>query len=135
MALNRNREALSDLDSAAVRDSTQAALYSLRSQVQLMLSDTAACIRDSEKTLQIDSLDFDAWNTLATVAFSRADYMNCRNYLDKAIAANPNFAIAIKNRGLLFLQLGMKSEACADFQNASYMGNADAQGLQGQYCR
>jgi hypothetical protein len=69
------------------------------------------------------------------VAFSRADYMNCRNYLDKAIAANPNFAIAIKNRGLLFLQLGMKSEACADFQNASYMGNADAQGLQGQYCR
>jgi hypothetical protein len=135
MALNRNREALSDLDSAAVRDSTQAALYSLRSQVQLMLSDTAACIRDSEKTLQIDSLDFDAWNTLATVAFSRADYMNCRIYLDKAITANPNFAIAIKNRGLLFLQLGMKSEACADFQNASYMGNADAQGLQGQYCR
>ncbi|MFM7902283.1 MAG: tetratricopeptide repeat protein [Bacteroidota bacterium] len=135
MALNRNREALTDLDSAAVRDSTQAALYSLRSQVQLLLSDTAACIRDSEKTLQIDSLDFDALNTLATVAFSRADYVNCRMYLDKAIGANPKFSIAIKNRGVLFLQLGMKSEACADFQNASYMGNADAQGLQAQYCR
>jgi tetratricopeptide (TPR) repeat protein len=135
MALNRNREALSDLDSAAVRDSTQAALYSLRSQVHLMLSDTAACIRDSERTLRIDSLDFDAWNTLATVAYSRADYVVCRQYLDKAISAKPDFAIAIKNRGLLNLKLGMTQAACTDFQSASYIGNEDAKGLYVQYCK
>ncbi|MFN5323358.1 MAG: glycosyltransferase family 39 protein [Bacteroidota bacterium] len=135
MALNRNREALSDLDSAAARDSGQAALYSLRGQVHLMLNDTASCIRDSERSIGIDSLDFDAWNTLATVAYSRADYVVCRQYLDKAISAKPDFAIAIKNRGLLNLKLGMNKEACLDFQTASYMNNADAKGLYVQYCK
>ena len=100
-----------------------------------MLNDTASCIRDSERSIGIDSLDFDAWNTLATVAYSRADYVVCRQYLDKAISAKHDFAIAIKNLGLLNLKLGMTQAACTDFQSASYIGNEDAKGLYVQYCK
>ena len=135
MMMGRNAEALADLDSAAFRDSSQAALYSLRGQVHLMMSDTASCIRDSERALQMDSLDYDAWNTLSTVAYARANYDDCMRYINKAIAAKPEFAIALKNRGLLHLKLGLNKEACNDFQAAAYLNNQDAAAFYQQYCK
>ncbi|MFM7080293.1 MAG: hypothetical protein ACKOYC_10960 [Bacteroidota bacterium] len=134
-AMGRYRDAVRDLDSAAVYNPSQAIIFSTRGQLHALLSDTTNAIRDSEKAVAIDSLSFDAWNTLSTLAFSRSDFESCRRYLDKAIVANPKFAVGIKNRGILNQREGRLSEACADFQSASYLGNADAKSLYSQFCK
>lgn len=134
-AMGRYRDALTDLDSAVVHNPDQAILYATRGQLHAMLSDTARAIIDSEKAVAIDSTSFDAWNTLSTIAFSRGNLADCRKYLDKAIVANPKFAVGVKNRGILNQREGRANEACADFQLASYMGNLEAKSLYSQFCK
>jgi len=134
-AMGRYRDAVRDLDSAAVYNPSQAIIFSTRGQLHAMLSDTSKAILDSEKAVAIDSLSFDAWNTLSTMAFSRGDFVSCRRYLEKAISANPKFAVGVKNRGILNQREGRLNEACADFQSSSYMGNTDAKSLYSEFCK
>ncbi|MBK7855467.1 MAG: hypothetical protein IPJ79_11700 [Bacteroidetes bacterium] len=133
--MNLNAEALADFNEAERRDSNQALIYSNRAQVKFLLNDMLGAEQDCFKTIQLDSLNIDAYNTLANISFSRKDYVLSEGYLNKTISINPQFSIGYKNRGTLYLLQNKKAEACSDLLTASNLNNQEAKNLFSQYCK
>jgi tetratricopeptide (TPR) repeat protein len=133
--MNRNEEALADFTTAIKLDSSQSLLYSNRAQVRFLLKDTLGAEADCKKTIELDPKNIDAYNTLANVDFAKKDYLSCEKNLTAAIKIKPDFSIAIKNRGLLYLQMNRKDDACSDFLNASNLNNQEAKQMFSQYCK
>lgn len=134
-SINRNAEALYDFNQAAQKDSNQALIYSNRAQVKYLLSDTTGAESDCFRTLKLDSLNIDAYNTLANISFNKKDFKLTENYLNKTISINPAFSIGYKNRGTLYLLQNKKPEACSDLLTASNLNNQEAKSLYTQYCK
>jgi tetratricopeptide (TPR) repeat protein len=126
---------LTDLNKAISMDAKQPLLYNDRGQARLLLKDTTGAVADLYKCLELDSTFSDAYNSLATIEFAKGNFDASEKLLTKAIYFNPAFSIAIKNRGLVYLQVNRKADACNDFQNASYLNNEEAKSLFQQYCR
>ncbi len=134
-SLNNNQAALQDFTHAIRLDSLQPMLYSYRGQISLMLGDTAAAERDSKTCIRMDAFNYDAYNTLANINFARKEWDECEYNLSQAIKINPNFTVAVKNRGIMYLQLNRKEDACRDFLTASYQNNEDAKAFYSTYCK
>lgn len=135
IAMQNNAAALADFNSAVQLNPEQAMLYNTRSQIKYNLGDLDGSEADCLKCIELDRNNVDARNTLATIAFTRKQYNVCEKYLNEAILLKPDFAVAIKNRGLLYAQLGRMPEACTDFVSASNLGSEEAKQLKGQYCK
>lgn len=134
LMMNDSVSAMRDFDSAIKLDPSQAVLYGNRSQLKYTMGDTLGAIADCNKCIVLDSTYADAYNTLANIEFARKNYPACENVLNLAIKYQPEFALAYKNRGTLYLILENKQKACADFQKATELKNAEAFQLLQQYC-
>ena len=110
-------------------------LYSLRAQLKFLMNDLNGAVADSKKCIELDSTNYDSYNTLANVDFTNKNYEQCEKNLNLAIKYKPDFDIAIKNRGWLFLQAGKKAQACKDFIYAGSLGNKEALQFLQQYCK
>ncbi|MEO5571181.1 MAG: tetratricopeptide repeat protein [Bacteroidia bacterium] len=135
LRIKDNISALADFNMAAKIDSGQSLIYSSRSQIKFMLNDMEGTIADCKKCLELDSENIDCYNTLANVDFSKKDYISCEQHLTLALKHKPDFSIAFKNRGLLYLQLNRKADACSDFLNGANLRNEEAIQLYNQYCK
>jgi len=133
--LQNNAGALADFNKAIQINPDESMLYNTRSQIKYNLGDLDGSEADCLKCIELDRNNVDARNTLATIAFTRKQYDVCEKYLNEAIFIKPDFAVALKNRGLLYSQLGRMPEACADFIRASNFGSEEAKQLKGQYCK
>ncbi len=133
--LQNNGAALADFNIAIKLNPDEAMLYNTRSQIKYILGDLEGSEADCLMCIELDGNNVDARNTLATISFSRKQYDVCERYLNEAIIIKPDFAVAFKNRGLLFSQTGRMTEACADFISASNFGSEEAKQLKGQYCK
>ena len=110
-------------------------IYAERSRVKFNLNDFQGAEADCRKALQQDSSNYDMYNTLASIEFNRQNYVQVEKNLNLAIYYKPDFDTAIKNRGLLYLQLGKKTEACRDLQRAIELGNQEALQNSQIYCK
>ena len=61
--------------------------------------------------------------------------MEAINDLNKAIQLKPDFAMAYLNRGISYLNIGKKDEACIDFSKSIELGFQPATDFYIKYCR
>jgi Leucine-rich repeat (LRR) protein len=69
------------------------------------------------------------------VFLQNKDTLRSLIYLDKAIRAKPDYAVAYTSRGVIKFYLNDKFGACSDFQTASGLGDRRATELFMQYCK
>ncbi|HMT29739.1 MAG TPA: tetratricopeptide repeat protein, partial [Bacteroidia bacterium] len=134
-AMKNYSAALNDFTKAIELEPDKSMLYNSRSQVRFNLNDIDGAEADCKKCLELDPVNIDALNTLANITFNRNQFEACEQYLTKAIQIKPDFAVALKNRGLLYLKLNRSTDACSDFVTASNYGSEEAKQLKGQYCK
>lgn len=135
LMLSDSLAAMRDFNEVEKMDPDQPVLYANRAQLKFTMRDTLGAIADCNKCLALDSSHADVYNTLANIEFARKNYAQCENVLNLAIKFNPDFNLAYKNRGVLYLQLNQKEKACADLQRATELKNTEAFQLLQQYCR
>jgi tetratricopeptide (TPR) repeat protein len=71
----------------------------------------------------------------ATAYVALGKFQEGLEYIDKAIGIEPNNAEYFMIRGRIFIGLGNKKMACADFKKAKKLGSFDAQFSINNYCK
>jgi tetratricopeptide (TPR) repeat protein len=115
--------------SAAIEDYTKAIslrpkfpdAIAARAVAKTYLNDVAGAIKDYQLVMKIDSTYAIAYNNYASLV-AETDAAEAINLLTKAVHFNKKYASAYLTRGKLYLQLGKKEEACADFKKAESLG-------------
>ena len=98
----------------------------MRSGCKFKLNDYRGAIDDCNKSLEIDSLNSNAFFYRGlTLSYQGKITEAIRDY-DKTIKLSPDFARAYYNRGLLYIQLNQKEKGCLDFSKAGELGEEDA---------
>lgn len=83
-----------------------------------------------EKTTQLYTQDYRAFNNLATLALAQGQEETAKHYIQQALRINPNAAEPLANLGLLQLKDGNLAEAEANIAKATRTGNVgEAMGI------
>ena len=92
-------------------------------------------IRLADSALKIKSTYPNAMNLKAVCLLNLGYPSQAEEYLSKAIAINPNYMEAIKNRAIVRSNsLNNKKGACDDFQRGANLGDLDCQRMVREYC-
>jgi tetratricopeptide (TPR) repeat protein len=92
-----------------------------RAVAKRYLNDIAGAMKDYQLAIKVDSTYAIAYNNIALM-LAENDVAEAINYLTKAVHFNKKYASAYLTRGKLYLKLGKKEEACADFKKAEALG-------------
>jgi tetratricopeptide (TPR) repeat protein len=96
-----------------------------RAVAKTYLNDIAGAMKDYELVIKVDSTYAIAYRNYANL-LAESDAAAAIDNLTKAVYYNKKYASAFLDRGKLYLQLGKKSEACADFKMAEMLGLEEA---------
>ncbi len=79
-----------------------------------------AAIAEYLEAIRLDPSHYEAMNNIATISVEQKNFSNAENYLKKAIKANPQFALAYKNLGILY-ETRLKNNALAIESYSKYL--------------
>lgn len=125
--------ARADLDSALRHNPVFLDAYNLRAQVHLNRKDYDACIADCNVILE-NRTSSAVLATRGNALYNQKKYMEALVDLDAAIKLDASNGTAFLMRGLIRLQLELKSTACQDFTRARELGILQAEGMVRRYC-
>ncbi|HEV8525534.1 MAG TPA: sulfatase-like hydrolase/transferase [Terriglobales bacterium] len=89
------------------------------------LGDTAAAKRWLDRALEVNPQNYRAWYQIAWMA-TRADPAAAQAALKKTLALQPNFALARRDLGLLYLRHEEYGKAAAELEKAAHLGLSEA---------
>jgi tetratricopeptide (TPR) repeat protein len=92
-----------------------------RAVAKTYLNDLAGATKDYQLAIKVDPTYAIAYNNYALL-LAESDAAGAIDYLTKAVYYNKKYASAYLTRGKLYLTLGKKEEACADFKRAEMLG-------------
>jgi tetratricopeptide (TPR) repeat protein len=101
LALDRDREALDDLDRAIALHPSYAVAYGHRARARYELGNSAAALDDANRALRLDPNVSIALTVRGSVAFDRGETEAARRDLDQAIEIEPGNLVARRIRARL----------------------------------
>lgn len=107
--------------------------YFNRGNQKLIMNDIESGIEDLERSLHFDNRNVKALLMLAELKFNSGDNLGSLESLNKVISLDQN-PKAFYLRGLVFLKLEDRSNACPDLQRAGELGFFDAYEMINKYC-
>ncbi len=78
---------------------------------------------------------FSTFNNRGFIKQSMGDVTGAIKDYDQALGIQPDFTLALNNRGLAYLQLGHQDQACRDWQTSAGRGDNTAPTLIKKYCK
>ncbi len=98
--------------------------------------DNAKALLYADSALKTDQKFHKALNLKAVALLNLGNALEAETYFTKAIASKPDYAEAIKNRGIVRLNnLNNKSGACLDFRKAAELGEPGMEQIVNDYCK
>ena len=82
--------------------------------------------RDYLKAIEIDYSRPEIFNNLAALYIDQGRYVEAMGYLNHALALNPNYFMALLNRGIVFSKQGKLERALVDFTKAEALNKDSA---------
>jgi tetratricopeptide (TPR) repeat protein len=125
IALKDFEGALADLNQASQMDPLKPEVYINKGVIEMNCGNTTKALEEFNKAIEVNANDFRTYLCRGYAKISLADYQGAVADLDISIQLLPN-AEAFYYRGRAKIQLGLKSEAYVDLQQAASMGYTDA---------
>ena len=98
--------AIRDFDRAIELDNHNGEAFYNRGLAFRDRGETGRALREFEQAVTYDKHNANALNILSHIYYDRKDYAHAIDVLDQAIKLNPNFALALFNRGMAFRAKG-----------------------------
>lgn len=110
------------------------AYYEKARLAQQYSSDQDQALRDMEAAARLDPNLPGVFSLIGTLKINAHDYLNAIRDFNKAINMNPKDGHAYINRGLAWFNVGMKENACKDWESAGKAGMPQAFKLLSRHC-
>lgn len=107
--------------------------YFNRGNQKLIMDDLEGGIDDIEKSLSLDSKNIDALLLLAELKLKTSDNLGSFEILNKVLETEEN-PKALFMRGVIFLKLEDRTNACTDFHRSGELGYFEAYEFINKYC-
>ena len=132
---NRIREAYREFNAIIVADSLNGDAYYERARLSMQYSSNREkAYEDINKAIYLDPSLPGAFTLRGVIKLSSKDFLSAINDFTKAISRDPGDVHAYFNRGIAYFNIGMKKNACDDWQKAGELGNFSAFRYISRYC-
>lgn len=134
---NQNiRSAYRALSEAVLHDSLEASAYYERARLRMQhSSDQEATLSDINKTIYLNPNYAGIFTLRGIIKSEKEDMLGAISDFDKAIDKDKNDTHAYFNRGIANYNIGLKKEACEDWNKAGELGNFKAYNFISRYCK
>jgi tetratricopeptide (TPR) repeat protein len=99
------------------------AFYYHREQAKFRANDLDGALKDIEKAISLNSENVVYRAEIASVYLRRQEVDKAREWAEKAIAMDPEFASAYRLLGISLMRQNNMEEACKNFEKAQYFGD------------
>ncbi len=135
VASNNIKEAYISFSKAAEADSMLAeAFYEKARLTQLHSPEPNTALEDLQKAAQLDPNLPGVFSLMGNSKITSHDYLEAIRYFNQAINLDPNDGHAYINRGMAWFNVGMKENACKDWELAGKVGMPQAFKLLSRHC-
>lgn len=132
-SLGYGEQAVEKFTKAISIDLNNADGYFNRGNQKLLMNDLEGGIEDLEKSLLIDNKNVNALFLLAELKVKANDNLGSFEILNRILTVEEN-PRALFMRGLIYLKLEDRTNACSDFNRAGELGYFDAYEMINKYC-
>jgi tetratricopeptide (TPR) repeat protein len=132
---NNIEAALADFQKAASFNRPNGALYNNLGFCYYLKGDYNKALQWFMRATQYTPQDAEAHNNKGNALYMLKDFNAAIQAYNTTLQLNPNHLTAMEFRGLSYLNLQQKEQACKDLQTASQLGNAEAGQYWQQYCK
>jgi tetratricopeptide (TPR) repeat protein len=118
--------ALADYKKAVSFKPNNGSVYNNTGLCYYIAKDYKRALENFSVAIQYDTKDAEIFNNLGNAYYMLQDYKEAIKIYDKVLQLNQQHASAYHYRGLCHALSGNKMQACADFQQALSLGNAES---------
>ncbi|MBS2096863.1 S1 family peptidase [Carboxylicivirga linearis] len=130
------QEAYNRCTEAILHDSLEATAYYERSRLRFKYSDNKeGTLEDISKTIYLNPNLSGIYTLRGIMRADNKDLLGAIEDYDKAIEKNAEDVHAFINRGIAKYNIGLKEEACGDWNKAGNLGNYEAYKYLSRYCK
>ncbi len=133
--LEKDSEALKDLDTAINFNDKKLNYLNLRSDLKMRILSFEEAMRDIEKVLSIDALNESALLNKGIILQEKGDIQNALKFFSEILVLNPQNREALYFKGMIYLQNAMADKGCQDIQLSASLGYKPAMEALNRYCR
>ncbi|MFV5699844.1 tetratricopeptide repeat protein [Flavobacterium sp. ZT3R17] len=126
---------IDDYTKAIKRDPLFAEAYLNRALSKQKIGDIKGALVDVNTTISIDPKRGDAYTTRADINYKSKNYKGTIEDCTQSIVLNPKDYIAYNLRGLSYIHIEDKKNACADFSKAIQYGSQSATKNKKMFCK
>ena len=132
---NKIRKAYDEFSEVIDLDSLSADSYYERARLSLQFSSNKdMAYEDLNRAIYLDPALPGVFSLRGTMRLSSKDFLGAINDFTKAIEYNDKDVHAFFNRGIAYFNIGMKKNACKDWQKAGELGNYSVYKYISRYC-
>ncbi len=130
------QEAYNRCTEAILHDSLEATAYYERSRLRFKYSDNKeGILEDISRTIYLNPNLSGIYTLRGIMRADKKDLLGAIEDYDKAIEKNAEDVHAFINRGIAKYNIGLKEEACSDWNKAGNLGDYDAYKYLSRYCK
>lgn len=138
LKFNKNKDtrwALEQYARAMLNDSLFADAYYERARLVLQyFNNTEMASKDINQAIYLNPNLAGVYSIRGTIKFSNEDFLDAINDFNKAVEKDPEDVYAYFNRAVAQYNIGLKENACKDWQKAGELGNYKAFRYISRYC-
>jgi protein O-mannosyl-transferase len=134
MRLGQHLRAKEDFTRVIKSGTAEANAYFHRAVTLVYLGDYPSAEKDLEIVLKEEPNNQDALFNMASVKMNTDQLGDAIQYFSRIITYNPNHAASYHYRGVAYLNLGMRAEACSDLQQAANRQYPPSAAVLQKYC-
>jgi tetratricopeptide (TPR) repeat protein len=132
--LQKNKWAISQMDTAIQFRNDKAHYYNFRAEIHLNSGDFLAAEADLDRSLLINNKQDEVLVSKGMIVQERGNITDAIAYYGSALEINAQNSMALYLRGLIYLQNGMAEEGCIDLKKSAALNYSAAMENSRRYC-